>query len=237
MVWIGTSGWSYPHWKGRFYPKDVPQKEWLRYYSQHLRSVEINATFYRLQQPERVAGWAASVPDDFRFAYKASRYLSHTRRLVETGGLDRLLASIVPLGAKRGPMLLQLPPAFPADPERLSAFLDSFPAGCAVAVEFRDTTWFVPDTEEVLRRHGAALVQSDYPGAESPEWDTAAFLYIRRHGTGGRFAGRYGRQELNVLADRLAASARGGYCYFNNDAEAAAVHDALELTELVHTQS
>ena len=237
-ILIGPSGWSYPHWRGRLYPEDVPSGKWLPYYTQHLDSVEINATFYRLQRSETVAGWAAVAPATFRFAFKASRYLTHTRRLLDVGeGLGRLLATTTPLGDKRGPMLVQLPPEFPADPQRLATFLDACPAEYLVAVEFRDTTWYIPETEAVLRRHGAALVWSDYPGAESPDWDTAAFLYVRRHGAGARYGARYGRRALQVPADRLAAAGKDTYCYFNNDAEAATPHDALELAAIVDSQT
>lgn len=234
MYWVGTSGWSYRHWRGRFYPESLSPAQWLGFYAQRLRSVELNATFYRLQRPGTVAAWAGAVPADFRFAFKASRYLTHVRKLTDVGdGMTRLMDSMAPLGHRLGPMLLQLPPAFPADPERLAAFLDACPAELSVAVEFRDPAWFIPDTEAVLRRHGAALVWSDYPGAESPPWDTAGFRYLRRHGAGGRFAGRYGRQALQTLASAFGATDEDWYCYFNNDAEGAAACDALELQELL----
>jgi uncharacterized protein YecE (DUF72 family) len=233
VYWIGTSGWSYKHWKGRFYPESLSAGEWLSYYSEHLCSVEINATFYRLQRPETFARWVAAVPTEFRFAFKASQYLTHRRRLRESSeGLRRLLDSTVPLGERRGPMLLQLPPRFPASGDRLASFLDACPLELEVAVEFRDPAWFTTEIEQVLRRHGAALVWSDYPGAESPQWDTARFVYIRRHGGSGRFFGRYGRQRLQALATTMEAAGKTTYCYFNNDAEGAAVADALELAEL-----
>jgi uncharacterized protein YecE (DUF72 family) len=234
VFWIGTSGWSYRPWRGRFYPEELPARRWLAYYAARLSSVEINATFYRLQKPDTFAGWVDRVPDGFRFAFKASQYLTHTRRLRDSAeGLNRLLDTTVPLGGKRGPMLLQLPPRFPPDPERLSSFLAACPSDLEVAVEFRDPAWFTSEIEAVLRRSGAALVWSDYPGAESPHWDTGPFLYVRRHGTAGRFHGRYGRQALETLATAVTGAAKTEYCYFNNDAEAAAVLDALELCELV----
>jgi uncharacterized protein YecE (DUF72 family) len=234
VYWIGTSGWSYRHWKGPFYPDELSGRKWLGYYAERLRSVEINATFYRLQRPATFAGWVASVPEGFRFAFKASQYLTHTRRLRESSeGLSRLLDTTIPLGEKRGPMLLQLPPKFPADVQRLATFLAACPAGLDVAVEFRDTTWFVGEVEDLFRRSGVALVWSDYPGAESPQWDTASFLYIRRHGAAGRFYGRYGRSELEPMATTMAEAGKTVYCYFNNDADGAAILDALELDEIV----
>lgn len=237
MYWIGTSGWSYRHWKGRFYPESLPTRRWLSHYSERLRTVEVNATFYRLQKPETFAVWAEAVPDGFRFAFKASQYLTHTHRLRESSeGLARLLDSTVPLGQKRGPMLLQLPPKFPADPERLAAFIDACPSDLDVAVEFRDASWFTAATEEVLRQRGAALVWSDFPGAESPPWDTAPFLYVRRHGAAGKFVGRYGRRQMEALAATMAEAGKTVYCYFNNDAAGAAIMDALELDELVRNR-
>ncbi|MCP5117408.1 MAG: DUF72 domain-containing protein, partial [bacterium] len=137
------------------WPASLPPARWLNYYSRQFRTVEINATFYRLQRPETFSRWAAAVPPSFRFAFKASRYLTHTRRLQDvTDGLRRLLDTTTPLDDKRGPLLLQLPPAFPADPERLARFLAACPARLEVAVEFRDRSWFIPEIEEVLRRHG-----------------------------------------------------------------------------------
>jgi uncharacterized protein YecE (DUF72 family) len=234
VYWIGTSGWSYKHWKGRFYPDTLPARQWLSYYSERLHSVEINATFYRLQKPDTFARWAAQVPDGFRFAFKASQYLTHTRRLRDSSdGLTRLLGSTTPLGRKLGPMLLQLPPRFPPAQDRLATFLNACPNALDIAVEFRDPAWFTDDVEAVLRRCGAALAWSDYPGAESPRWDTAPFLYIRRHGAVGKFYGRYGRTALEPLATAMIEAGKTAYCYFNNDTEGAAVLDAVELTNLV----
>jgi uncharacterized protein YecE (DUF72 family) len=237
VYWIGTSGWSYQHWKQRFYPAKMPSKDWLAYYSKHFETVEINATFYRLQQAQTFNRWATAVPDGFRFAFKASRYLTHTRRLQESSdGLARLLDSTAPLGKKRGPMLLQLPPRFASHPERLATFLETCPDDLDVAVEFRDPTWFNAEIEDVLYRFGAALVWSDYPGAQSPDWNTAPFLYVRRHGAAGKFYGRYGRPALERLAAAMSDSSRDAYCFFNNDADGAAVLDALELGEIIHNR-
>ncbi len=233
-LFIGTSGWSYRHWRPVFYPPDVPQRSWLAYYADRFSTVEINATFYRLQKPEVFANWAASVPAGFRFAVKCSRYLTHTKRLLDAGrGLERLLGSLEPLGDRRGPLLVQLPGSFPPDAERLSAFLASCPKGLEVAVEPRDPRWFVPEVEETLRHHRAGLVRSDFPGAESPAWETAPFLYVRRHGSGGRYSGHYESRDLEALAATLSAWETGdAYCYFNNDAAGAAPQDARALIRL-----
>jgi uncharacterized protein YecE (DUF72 family) len=161
-------------------------------------------------------------------------WIGNVRRLVDgEEGLARLVDSTVPLGDRRGPMLLQLPSALPPDPGRLSEFLDACPEPLRVAVEFRDPAWFMPEVEKVLRRHDAALVWSDYPGVESPPWDTAPFLYVRRHGTEGRFAGRYEEATLEALAATLGALGKDAYCYFNNDADGAAPSDARTLIALL----
>ncbi len=234
MYWIGTSGWNYRHWRNAFYPPGVAQRHWLPYYAERLNSVEINATFYRLPPPETFARWAAAVPEGFRFAFKASRYITHVRRLrALEDALDRLLVGAAHLGPRRGPMLVQLPPNFPPDGERLDRFLGTCPAGLSVAVEFRDPRWFSEEIESILRGHGAALAWSDYPGAASPEWETAEFRYIRCHGTSSRFAGRYGPERLARLAERITAAGTDTYCYFNNDAAGAAVLDATALARLV----
>lgn len=233
-AWIGTSGWSYRHWRKVFYPEDTPQRRWLGFYAEVFPTVEINATFYRLQQPATFVRWASEVPEEFRFAVKASRYLSHVRRLRDPAdGLQRLIDSLAPLGPKRGPLLLQLPAPFPPDAALLDAFLAACPQELPVAVEPRDPRWFTADVEATLRRRGAALVWSDYPEAESPRWTTASFLYLRRHGVGLRYGGRYGTRRLRALAAEVGSWSGDVYCYFNNDAAAAATADAAELLKLL----
>ncbi len=232
QVRIGTSGWSYDHWRGAFYPPEVPKRRWLSFYAERFDTVEINATFYRLPTGGTVRGWVGAVPDRFRFAAKMSRYLTHVRRLGDTGGIDRFAAAIAGLGDRLGPVLVQLPPRFPPDPERLAAFLAAMPDRWQVGVEFRDPRWFDDDVRTVLEAHGAALVWSDHPGSDSPRWQTAPFVYVRRHGTTGRFAGRYG-PRLIELAHALVDARADAWCYFNNDLDAAAPRDAAELVRLV----
>jgi len=231
-AWIGTSGWTYDDWRGTFYPDGTPRRRWLAYYATRFPTVEVNGTFYRLPSTATVRRWAASVPDGFRFAIKVSRYLTHVRRLRESDGVTTLLARLEPLEGRLAPFLVQLPPRFLPDAERLVRFLDAFD-GMQVAVEPRDVRWFAPEIRRSLEAHGAALVWSDYPGSESPPWITADFLYVRRHGTSGRFAGRYGTERLRSLATQIEETGRPSYCYFNNDIGGAAPLDAAELQRLL----
>jgi uncharacterized protein YecE (DUF72 family) len=235
--WIGTSGWNYRHWRGVFYPEGVAQRRWLEHYATHFDTVELNATFYGLPSATTAAAWAARVPGGFRFSVKASRYMTHLKRLQEPeAGWGRLVAACEPLGSKLSVYLVQLPPRFRPDPERLDRFLGAAPAHVPVAVEFRDVRWFVPEVEDVLRAHGAALAWSDFPGVPSPEWVTSRFLYLRRHGATGRYVGRYGAAGLRALAKRLERFDGDVFCYFNNDTAGAAVDDAHTLRRLLqHT--
>ncbi len=231
-VRIGTSGWSYDHWRDAFYPPEVPKRRWLSFYAERFDTVEVNATFYRLPTERAVAGWVDAVPERFRFAVKMSRYLTHVRRLGDTAGIERFAAAVAGLSGHLGPVLVQLPPRFDPDPGRLAAFLAAMPDGWQVAVEFRDPRWFDDDVRAVLETHDAALVWSDYPGVGSPRWRTGPFLYVRRHGTTGRFAGRYGPRLVD-LARTIVDTGVDAWCYFNNDLEAAAPRDAAELIRLV----
>lgn len=229
---VGTSGWSYRHWRGVFYPPNLSAGEWLRFYAARFDTVELNATFYRLPPPERFERWSTTVPAGFRFAVKVSRYLTHVRRLrdpEDAAGLLRERCRL--LGERAGPYLLQLPPRFPPEPGQLARVLRALDG--QVAVEPRDERWFVPEVRRVLEDHGAALVWSDHPAAPSPEWTTAEWWYLRRHGVGETYGGRYGRRRLASLAERIAGLGGEVWCFFNNDARGAAVADAAELRRLL----
>ncbi len=231
---VGTSGWNYRHWRHTFYPEGVAMKRWLPYYADHFDTVEVNATFYGLPKAETVTKWAAAVPDDFRFAVKVSRYMTHTKRLLDPAeGWERLLTTMKLLGPKLAVFLAQLPPRFTPDAERLDRFLAAAPDGVPIAVEVRDERWFVDEVAAVLAAHQAALVWSDFPGIAAPEWVTAPFLYVRRHGSATRYAGEYGPRRLRPLANRLAAFAGPTWCYFNNDEGGGAIRDAAALKALL----
>ena len=234
-VHIGCSGWVYPHWRGLFYPKEVPQRAWLGYYAEHFDTVEINNTFYRLPAESAVRGWVENSPDGFCFAVKISRYMSHIKRLtmVETG-LRRFYEPLEPLAesGKLGPLLWQFPPNFHRDTERLAAALAEVPAG-RHAFEFRHESWFADEVYELLREHGAALVIGD----ESSRWistppvRTADWTYIRfHHGSRGRH-GNYSDAEIDSWARRLAQWRRDTeiFAYFNNDWQGFAIRNAKHL--------
>jgi uncharacterized protein YecE (DUF72 family) len=235
-VRIGCSGWSYAHWRSLVYPEGLPQRRWLEHYATLFDTVEVNATFYRLPRRSTVAAWVEGTPPDFVLAVKASRYLTHVRRLSDTGrGLERFYACIEPLlgTPKLGPVLWQLPETFRRDDERLARTLAALPAG-RHCFEFRHESWFVPEVYALLRGHGVALVYGDHP-ARPFQGDelTAGWTYVRfHHGSRGR-RGNYSERELDEWAERIRAWRRGVevYAYFNNDWEGFAVRNALGLAE------
>ena len=236
-VHVGCSGWNYAAWRELFYPKGVPANRWLEHYAQHFSTVEVNSTFYRLAKPEAVARWATQVPEDFIFTVKASRYLTHIKRLAKLDeGVKRFYASIEPLieAGKLGPVLWQLPPNFKRDDERLANALRALPDG-RHCFEFREPSWFVPEVYELLREHGAALVIGDRP--EVAEFQThemtADWTFVRFHfGHRGR-RGNYSRSELEEWEQRVAQwrSEREVFLYFNNDWEGFAIQNALWMAK------
>ncbi|HYH62000.1 MAG TPA: DUF72 domain-containing protein [Solirubrobacterales bacterium] len=235
MIRIGCSGWSYRHWRGVFYPQSESSSRWLELYAQEFDTVEINATFYRLPAVKTVEGWASRTPDDFLFAVKASRYLTHVKRLREViEGMKRMDACVEPLrrASKLGPMLWQLPPHFPRDDELLESALAALSPGRHV-FEFRDPSWFDHDVYELLRQHGAALAVADRsPATPSPWVDTAGWSYLRFH-TGPARDGKYGTQELRAWATRVASQTGDVFAYFNNDWQGFAIANARTLHGLV----
>jgi uncharacterized protein YecE (DUF72 family) len=236
MVRVGCSGWSYEHWKGRFYPERAAESSWLGLYVEAFDTVEVNATFYRLPRRSTVASWAARTPPDFTFAVKASRYLTHVKRLRDLPlGLVRLEERLEPLreAEKLGPVLWQLPATFRRDDERLATALSQLPEG-RHAFEFRHASWFAEEVYALLRSHGAALVVADRKGLPEAPWvDTAGWWYVRlHHGRAGR-RGNYSRAELETWAERLRDRDGDAYVYFNNDWEGFAVENAETLRDLL----
>ena len=235
MIRIGCCGWSYEHWRGVFYPQSGSSSRWLELYAQEFDTVEINATFYRLPAVKTVEGWANRTPDDFLFAVKASRYLTHVKRLRDIlDGVKRMDACVEPLrcASKLGPMLWQLPPHFARDDELLESALEALRPG-RHAFEFRDPSWFAEEVYELLRQHGAALVVADRsPAAPSPWIDTASWSYLRFH-SGRARDGNYGAQELRAWSTRVAGHAGDVFAYFNNDWQGFAIANARTLRGLV----
>jgi uncharacterized protein YecE (DUF72 family) len=237
-VRTGTSGWQYRHWRGTLYPPDMPQSHWLEHYAARFATVESNATFYRLPSRETLEQWRARTPDGFVIAVKASRYLTHVRRLRDPAEpVRRMLDAFAGLGEKLGPVLLQFPPRMPADPSRLDRVLRLFPADVRVAVEPRDASWWTDAVRDVLTEHGAALCWADRGGTEvTPLWRTADWGYLRFHEGDGDPWPRYTEDRLRAWADRIAAAWPGDapvYAYFNNDQYGAAVLDAETFSRVV----
>lgn len=250
MVLVGTSGWQYADWRGRLYPKGVPQRSWLEYYARQFATVECNAAFYRLPERQVFTHWRESTPPGFVMALKASRFLTHVRRLREPAEpVARLLDRAAGLGDRLGPVLLQLPPNLPAEIDRLDACLTCFPPELRVAVEPRHPSWWAEPTEAVLTKHGAALCWADrYSRPATPLWRTADWGYLRMHAGAAEPFPRYGRQALRGWVRRIAetwpvpetddvtGAAADIYVYFNNDLGGAAVADAAHLARIArHT--
>jgi uncharacterized protein YecE (DUF72 family) len=231
---IGTSGWQYGDWRDTFYPSGLPQSRWLEHYARIFSTVEVNATFYRLPREATFADWRDRTPAGFTFAVKASRYLTHVRRLQDPEDpVSRLLTRSAALGPRQGPVLVQLPPTLPVDLPALTATLQAF-GDVKVAVEFRHPSWFGnPGVKEMLDDHGAAWVWADSPGDRSPKFLTAGWAYVRFHrGTTAGFG--YRRSKLRRWADRLRSLEVGEvFAYFNNDPGGAAPRDALTLRDLL----
>lgn len=234
-IHIGTSGWVYPHWRGLFYPVTLPEAHWLAYYARHLSSVEVNRSFYRLPTAAQFAAWRQATPAGFVFAVKASRYITHMKKLqTPDATLPPLLAAVAGLEAKLGPLLFQLPPRWRPDVGRLHAFLNALPDGVRAAFELRDPAWHSDAVLALLARYRAAFCIYDLGGFASPRAVTADFVYVRLHGPGAAYRGRYGRSALAGWADWLGRqTVAAAYVYFDNDEVAHAVQDALELEAML----
>jgi uncharacterized protein YecE (DUF72 family) len=234
---VGTSGWQYGHWRGHLYPPGLPQRRWLERHAELFATVELNAPFYRLPERDTFVGWADRTPADYDFAVKASRYLTHVRRLKEPAEpVARLMDRAAGLGTKLGPVLVQLPPNLPADVDALAETLACFPVGVRVAVEVRHPSWDNSDVRSVLQSAGAALVWADRDSrVRSPLWRTTNWGYLRLHAGRAEPWPRYGRQALATWVRRLEdafGADRDVYVYTNNDPGGAALIDAAVLARL-----
>jgi uncharacterized protein YecE (DUF72 family) len=227
---IGTSGWHYQHWRGGFYPPTLSPAAWLERYAQGFATVELNNAFYRLPETSTFEKWAGMLPADFVVSVKASRYLTHVRRLRDpVEPVHRLMDRAAGMGAKLGPVLVQLPPTLPCDTDALGRTLRAFPPGTRVAVEFRHESWFVASTRQVLEEAGAACCLTDVDGRPGPLWRTAPWGYVRLHRGRGRPPSCYGRTALHSWARRLSElwpTSADVFVYFNNDLHSCALRDA-----------
>jgi uncharacterized protein YecE (DUF72 family) len=225
---VGTSGFDYAHWRGPFYPPALRPGDRLAFYAREFPTLELNVTFYRMPAAAAFRTWASTVPHGFVFAVKASRYLTHIKRLRDPKGpVEFLLDRASQLGSKLGPILLQLPPDLELDPERLDRTLEAF-GRTQVAVEFRHASWFVPEVEALLRARGAALCFVDRRGPRTPNWRTAGWTYLRFHGGLSLPPGCYGDRALAAWGERLRemGADERGFVYFNNDGHACAIRNA-----------
>lgn len=229
-VLIGTSGWQYRHWDGSFYPADVPKGDQLRWYADRLQVVEVNFTFYRLPEAEVFRSWREGSPDDFLFVVKASKFLTHFKKLKDPEEpVERMMSRARELGPKLSAVLLQLPPNMQRNEERLDAAL-ALLAGTRVAVEFRHDSWYVDEVREVLERHDAALCLADRGGRMiTPEWRTAGWGYLRFHGGASSPPGCYDMpmlRERAVMTSNLWGPDADVFVFFNNDFHRCALRDA-----------
>ncbi len=236
-AYIGTSGWHYRHWVGPFYPAGMDSSDFLAYYARCFQTVEINNSFYRLPPKETFAMWRETVPEGFIFAVKASRYITHMKRLKDPqSSLAAFMERVPALGDKLGPILFQLPPRMSPDTGRLETFLAALAAGYRFSFEFRDPAWFRPDIFSALEKRNAAFCIFELAGVRSPKKVTADFVYIRLHGPGDAYSGLYSPEALGTWAQdirRWTEQGKDVYCYFDNDQLGYAVRNAGELAGLV----
>ncbi|HZP89865.1 MAG TPA: DUF72 domain-containing protein [Actinomycetota bacterium] len=233
-ILVGTSGWQYDDWRGVLYPEGLPKRAWLGHLATRFPTVEVNSSFYRLPSAETFARWRAETPEGFVVAVKASRFVTHVRRLRDCREPVELLWSRArELGERLGPVLFQLPPRFAVDLDRLRGLLAVLPEGLRAAFEFRDPSWEVGPVFRLLDAAGAAFVQADRAGPETPNVVTGGWSYVRFH-QGSPAAAGYPRAALERWADRIAGlDASEVLVYFNNDTGGAAVRDAITLTGLL----
>lgn len=233
---IGTSGWNYQHWRGRFYPEELPASRWFEHYCREFDTVEVNNTFYQLPEEHTFDHWRRQAPPGFLYAVKANRFLTHLKKLKEPAEpLERFLDRCRRLKEHLGPILYQLPPHWKRNVERLDRFCALLPGDLMHVFEFRDPDWLAEETYAVLQRYRVCLCVHDLL-PRHPRRVTGRAAYVRFHGAGERYGGGYRRDRLRRWASwmcEVAATGRAVYAYFNNDAEAHAVRNANTLRELV----
>ena len=237
-ILVGTSGWTYDGWRGPFYPRDVPKKEWLAWYATRFPTTEINGSFYRTPSLAAVQAWRDQTPKNFVFAWKASKFITHCKRLSEQSenSIALMETRLVALAPKVVAVLFQLPPQFAKNRERLAAFLTMLPRHHRYAFEFRHPSWYEDDILALLREHDVSLCLSDHHDAPAPWEVTACHVYVRGHGPGGRYKDHYPDPTLRAWARRIRAwqrQRRSVLVYFDNDQKSAAPKDAERLIKLL----
>ena len=236
MIYVGTSGWNYQHWRGVFYPPDIKDADMLGYISKRLPTIEINNTFYHLPRATSIARWRDTAPGNFVFSVKASRFITHAKRLVDTEEAVKTFLNLAKgLGDRLGPILFQLPPGFKPDMGRISSFIDALPREFRYAFEFRNPGWETEEVYALLEKNNMAFCISDLAGHFSPVKLTAGFAYLRLHGPAGAYAGKYDDRFLEEWAGTFLRWSEEGhvYCYFDNDMWGYAVENALRMNEMI----
>jgi uncharacterized protein YecE (DUF72 family) len=236
-VHIGTSGWHYKNWRGPFYPEDLPPAKMLSWYADRFDTVEINNSFYKLPSSEALAGWCRQTPANFCFAVKASRYITHNRKLKDGAQTsEKFISQMKELEKRLGPILFQLPPSWRVNRDRLAEFLSELPRTHHYVFEFRNETWNRPEVYDVLRRHNAAFCMFELAGFQSPMEVTADFVYVRLHGPGNKYQGDYSKSQLRAWATRIKTwrkALKHIFIYFDNDQAGFAAKNAMELKRMV----
>lgn len=236
-LFLGTSGWVYEHWRGVFYPEDLPQSEWFDYYAKRFDTVEINYSFYRLPSRKTFENWREGAPPGFVFTVKGNRYITHIKKLKDpVEAVKRFYENLYGLEDRCGAVLFQLPPRWNVNVERLEEFLSIVPKKYRLVFEFRDESWLTEAVMEVLRRHGAALCSADSPHWPSPRQVTADFVFFRLHSGHTEQAPLYTKKELGILAAEIEghlADGRDAFVYFNNDYGGFAIENALTIKAMI----
>ena len=236
-IHVGCSGWVYKHWRGILYPEGLPQRRWFERYAEEFDTVEINASFYRVPLGSTFEGWRGKAPPSFRYAVKVNRFVTHMKKLLDCEEeVDRFISLARQLGDKLGPLLYQLPPSLRRNLERLDAFLGRLPGDLEHVVEFRHKSWYDEEVLAALDKHHVGFVTHDMKGLVSPRWASGKAAYVRFHGAGGKYWGRYSDDALLEWTDWVleqASVGRSVWCYFNNDIHGHAIDDARTLKSMV----
>jgi uncharacterized protein YecE (DUF72 family) len=235
---IGCSGFSYRHWRGRFYPEDIPQRKWFAYYQRHFDTVEMNVTFYRLPKKDSFKRWYRETPEDFVFSIKGSRFITHLKRLKDVDSeVKNFFDTVSVLKEKLAVILWQFPPKMELNIDRLSGFMELIkPYPVKNTFEFRHISWITPEVTRVLKDNNCSYCMADWPEFNKILPITADFVYIRRHGKSGSYNTCYSMDELKRDATEIKKYLKKGlqvFAYFNNDANAYAPKNALELKEIL----
>lgn len=240
-IYVGTSGFYYDGWRGKFYPDDLPKRKLLQYYSERFNTVELNSTFYHLPRSSTVEVWRTRVDDDFRFSVKGSRYITHRLKLKDAAeSLSLFMDRISCFGDKLGVVLFQLPPSLKRDDKLITSFMDLLPGSYRFAMEFRHESWFSEEVCELLRERRIAFCIQSHPKLPDSFYVTADFIYMRFHGVPKLYVSSYSDEELERYSRELADASEGKrdiYCYFNNDVEGHAVDNAITLRRFLEGSS